>query len=108
MIEMEVREHDIGHLAGRGAESRQALHEHARAGGIGVRADAGVDERETVPTPDEKATHVHREAPLLIEELAVLLPLELGLVEHVLRSCLEAPVRHAVDGYIADLHVRGP
>lgn len=104
MIEMEVREHDVGHIRRLHTRGRQVLHERARPGRIGIRSDPGIDHREAVSTPHEEAAHLEGQQAFLIEELAVLLPLLVGLVEHERRRRLEAPVGDAFDGDRADLH----
>ena len=78
---MEVGENDIGHVLRRHAQRREVLHKRPRPLRIGVGTDAGVHQGQPVPLRTEEPTHLDGQQAAVIEELRMLAPLLLGLVE---------------------------
>ena len=65
----------------------------------------GVDQRQTVAGAHQEPAHLDGEHPVAVQELRVLQPILVGLVEQSRRGNREAPVGDAVDRHGPYLHV---
>ena len=68
-------------------------------------AYSGIDECQAIPTAHEEAAHLDGQHPIRVEELGVLEPILIALVEQERRWRLQAPIRDALDRQGTDLHV---
>ena len=89
---MEVSQYDVCDLGRLHTEGIQVLHEPPRPCWVAIGAYSGIDQCETVTAPHKESTHFDGQHALFVQELRVLEPVLIGLVEHERRGCLETPV----------------
>ena len=104
VVEMEMGQDDVGDVRRPDSEGGRFLMNEPGPLRNGMRAYSGVDEDETLAAAHEETTHLNGQHSVVVQELGVLEPILIGLVEQSRRRHRQTPVGDTLDRHRPYLH----